>query len=454
MRNNTPPTKLIIGLILTVFFAIISLTSVGFVEIEGSERVVWQTRTGVSETSGKPGLNIYYSWFTTPHVYYTGSDTFVVDHKAVQANNGYMTKEEKQFNEPDAPPIVIPVQMDKLTEKDTQEGKTTGPTNVSLSCVLQYHLSPEKVVKLHNEKTKAYRTNFIKDILMTELIEQTTILDARTIYQGSGRVALQKKIQENLKNNERFKKYGVVCEKFVIRGIEILDKEFLNNITEEARAEQERKTAAKQEVAYQARAKAEKARALQEQNRRLVEAETKKQERIAKAEGDKQEQILAAEAEAEQVTLAAKAEKEKIRLAAEAQKEKDELEGQGLRLRKLAEAEGVLALGKAEAEAKRLSLAAYLGEGGRRYAQVEIAKAMGEGIEKIYWVPADMNITSISKDFQNAIAVGLPNGKTPQKTTSQKASTPVYGPEPNPEKQTSSETSTQKMRSVPRRRAR
>ena len=69
-------------------------------------------------------------------------------------------------------------------------------------------------------------------------------------------------------------------------------------------------------------------------------------------------------------------------VAAEAQQEKDRMEGEGLKLRKLAESEGVLALGKAEAEAQRLKLMAYEGEGGRRFAHVEISKAMGEGIEK------------------------------------------------------------------------
>ena len=64
-------------------------------------------------------------------------------------------------------------------------------------------------------------------------------------------------------------------------------------------------------------------------------------------------------------------------MAAEASKEEQELKGEGLRLRKVAEAEGVLRLGEAQAEAKRLELAAYNGEGGRRFAEVE-------GIEKVY----------------------------------------------------------------------
>lgn len=381
----------------TLVGLILLFTSFGHVYVEGSERVVWQTFSGVREDVGLPGLNFYFGWTTTPHKYYTGSDTFIIDKHAVNANNSYMDAEERSFNEPDMPPVTIPVQMDKLTKADIEAGKTTGPTDIKLACVMQYHIDPTKLVKLHNEKTKGYRTTFLKDILTTELIEQTTVLDARTVYQGSGRVELQNVIEANLKNNERLKGYGVIVEKFVIRQIELLDKDFLKKITEEARAEQNRKTAAKQEVAYQAQARAEKARALAEQNRRLVEAETKKQERIAKAEGDKQEQILRAQAKAEQV-----------KLAAEAEKEENRLQGEGLKLRKVAEAEGVLALGKAQAEAKELMLKAYVGQGGQRFAQVEIAKAMGKGIQKIYYVPSDMNITTLAKDFNNAIAIGLP----------------------------------------------
>lgn len=396
-RSQKNILKMGAGLLGLIFSLVLTLTAVGHVYVEGSERVVWQTFNGVQEEVGLPGLNFYFGWTTTPHRYYTGSDTFIIDKHAVNANNSYMDAEERSFNEPDMPPVTIPVQMDKLTTTDIRSGKTTGPTDIKLACVMQYHVDPTKLVKLHNEKTKGYRTTFLKDILTTELIEQTTVLDARTVYQGSGRVDLQKKIEVNLQNNERLKSYGVIVEKFVIRQIELLDKDFLKKITEEARAEQTRKTAAKQEVAYQAQAKAEKAKALAEQNRRLVEAETKKQERIARAEGDKQEQILKAQAEAEQV-----------KLAALAQKEQDRLQGEGLELRKIAEARGVLALGKAEATAKELMLKAYVGQGGQRFAQVEISKALGQGIQKIYYVPADMNITTLAKDFNNAIAIGLP----------------------------------------------
>jgi hypothetical protein len=399
-------------------FLLLFLSAIRTVYVEGSERVVWQTMSGVSDDLGDSGLHFYFGWTTTPHKYYTASDTFILDDKVVSARNDYMSIREQAFNQPDAKPVIVPVQMDHLSTLDIKNGKTTGPTNITLACVMQYHLVPEQLIQLHRDKTQSFRTTFIKEILINELIEQSTILDARTVYQGSGRVTLQKTIQKKLKTCERFKKYGVAVEKFVIREITIQDKTFLDKIKEEARAEQNRKTAEKNEIAFMAEAKSAKAEAMLEQNRRIVEAETKKKERISKAEGDKQEQILSAQAAAEKVKLAAQANAESIKIAADAQRSKDQLEGEGLKLRKLAESEGVLALGKAEAEAKKLMLKAYLGEGGRRFAQVEISKAMGQGIEKIYYVPESMNLTTISKDFNNAIAIGLPGAsKIPDNTS-------------------------------------
>jgi len=381
----------------TGFVGVVLLSSFRFKKVEGSERVVWQTLSGVQDMIGEDGLHVYFGWTTTANVYYIGSDTFIIDDKTVQPNNSYMDTDELEFNQPDVQPVEIPVMMEKLTLEDMDSGKTTGPTPVILRCVMQFHLDPGKLTKLHKEKTSAYRTTFMKDVLLQNIIDNTTVLDARTVYQGAGRVQLQSTIEKSLRTEQRFEKYGIVVEKFVIREITLKDPKFLSMITAEAQAEQRRKTAEKEQAAAEAEAKKAEAEAKAEQNRRLVEAETKKGEAIARAEAEKQEQILDAEAKAEQV-----------KLAAEARKEEDRLGGEGLKLRKVAEAEGVLALGKAEAEAKKLQLLAYQGEGGQRFAQVEIAKALGDGIEKVYYVPESMNITSLAEDFQRAIAIGLP----------------------------------------------
>ena len=383
---------------IVVVAIILCFMTVRPIVVDGSERVVWQTLGGVQDEIAEDGLHFYFGWTTDAHRYYIGSDTFIIDDKTVNPKNNYMSRSELEFNQPDVAPVEIPVMMEKLTEADLAAGKSTGPTPVVLRCVMQFHLDPGTLVKLHKEKTSAFRTTFLKDVLLQTIIDNTTILDARTVYQGSGRVALQRTIEKALQSSPRFEKYGIVVEKFVIREITLKDPKFLQMITAEAQAEQKRKTAIKEQAAAEAEAKKVEAEAKAEQNKRLVEAETKKGEQIARAEAEKEQQILDAQAKAEQV-----------KLAAEARKEQDRLEGEGLKLRKVAEAEGVLALGKAEAEAKKLLLNAYMGEGGQRFAQVEIAKQLGAGIEKIYYVPESMNITALAETFQKAIAIGLPD---------------------------------------------
>ena len=377
--------------------------------IDGSERGVWQTLGGVQDEIAEDGLHFYFGWTTDLHDYYIGSDTFIIDDKTVNPDNTYMDRKELEFNQPDVAPVEINVMMENLSAADMEEGKTTGPTPIVLSCVMQFHLDPGKLVKLHKEKTKSFRTTFLKEVVLRTIIDNTTILDARTIYQGAGRVRLQKTIATALIESPRFNKYGIIVEDFVIREIILKDAAFLKMITAEAQAEQKRKTAIKEQAAAEAEALKVKAEAAAEQNKRLVEAETKKGELIAAAQAAAEQVRLAAEAQKQQVVLKAEGDKAQIVLEAEAQKSRDELEGEGLKLRKIAEAEGVLALGKAEAEAKKLLLNAYLGEGGQRFAQVEIAKSLGEGIDKIMWVPDSMGITTIAKDFQGALAIGLPD---------------------------------------------
>lgn len=125
-----------------------------------------------------------------------------------------------------------------------------------------------------------------------------------------------------------------------------------------------------------------------------VVAETKKIKAIISAEQERAvEEINVAKKE-----FIALGEAKKIQIGADAelyQKEK--------------EATGILAVGKARAETKKLELSAYQGEGGRRFAEVEKAKALGSGIEKVYYIPSDMSINAIAKDFEHAITIGLPD---------------------------------------------
>ena len=388
-----------------VIFAILALTALRWTSVDGSERIVWQTWKGVSEQTGEPGLNWYFGWTTTAHRYYVGTDKFVIADNVQVIENDFMDAKELQFNQPDMAALVVPVMMENLTAEDRQNGKTTGPTDVEFECVMQYRLNPADVIKLHSDKTRAYRTTFIQPVLLDAIKNAATIRDARSVYQGEGRVLLQNDIERELKNYDSFAKYGIVVEKFVLTSVRLTDNEFLEMITKEARAEQMRATAQKERVAFAEQALAAQAQATIEQNKRLVEAETKKQEMIASEEARKQQQILQAEAAFERQRLTSDAEAYRITVQAEADKNRNALEGEGIKLRKVAESEGVLALGEAEAQALRMKLMAYEGEGGHRFASVEIARSMGEGIQKVYYVPSGMGLNLVASDFQGAISL-------------------------------------------------
>ncbi|NRA36645.1 MAG: hypothetical protein HRU15_00760 [Planctomycetes bacterium] len=412
------PIKLRIALVAIGIFLIAIVASVGYVNIEGSERVIWQDWGGVQDQVGEDGLHIYLRFKSTPHRYYIGADTFIVGDAAANPNNNYMEYDELQFNEPDMNPIVVPVQMELLSLEDKAAGKTPVPTDVTIMGTMRYKINAATLVKLHKENTNAYRTNLIQPVVKRVIIDNVTKLDARTVFL-SGRTELQIAIQEDMIAHKDLVKFGIIIDEFVLDSVSLNDKDFVERMQAEAIAEQRSRTALKETEAAEAEALRAKAEAQAEQNKRLVEAETKKQEEIAIAQADKEKQILSAEAaaekvrvaaiaDAEKVKVAAIADAEKVRVSAEADKEKMALEGEGLKLRKVAEAEGVLALGKAEAEAKKLILAAYQGEGGQRYAEVEKAKHLGEGIEKIYYIPEKMTITAIADDFAQAVKIAVP----------------------------------------------
>lgn len=399
-RGNSGIGILIVAAVVLIGFALFFTAIVSWKNVDGSQRVVWQKVSGVSDEIGEDGMHWYIPLLTTPHVYYIGSHRFVIDDHSFNPTGEQLSKEEIEQNQPDMEPLEVQVEMDKLSKEDIEAGKTTGPTPVIVRGEMEYSLNPAKLVKLHKAKTKMYERNLIAPTLRDKIINSVTVLDARTVYQGSGRVLLQANIEKSLKEDPEFKEYGIVVGRFVIRKITLKDEDFLTKITAEARAEQDRKTAEKEQIAHEAKAQAERSKAKAEQFRRLVEADTKKGEQIAKAEAAKQQAILDAEAKAEQVKLAAEADKERARM-----------EGLGIKLKKVAEAEGVLALGKAEAEAQRLKLQAYQGEGGQRFAEVEKAKAFSKAFNHVQYLPSDIKFTTFGSDFMDAVKSALPAKK-------------------------------------------
>lgn len=126
-----------------------------------------------------------------------------------------------------------------------------------------------------------------------------------------------------------------------------------------------------------------------------VEA-SKRQEEEAK--GFKMAEIQKAEAEKRRVELASEARM----VEARNQMESDKME-----------AAGIVVLGEAKAEAQRLELASYAGEGGARYMRIRIAEALGRGMANWKIIPEKMDISAVAENFDRAIMVGLPGSDEP-----------------------------------------
>lgn len=266
-----------------------------------------------------------------------------------------------------------------------------GGRAIWISAYFRYHLEPERIADLHRTVGPEYETILIHPYIQKVTKNCTTRrYTAFEALAGETRGALQEEIINVLKFGEpesrteidksgdtevfytgkvlppQLTERGVTFEDFGIINIEV-DPEYqaLVNQKQDAKERQEiaeRKTAEFQQLALQKQA----------------EAEAGKLERIKKAEAGKAEAVIAAE---------------------------------GRKLAMFADAEGILAKGKAEANAKQLMLEAYAGEGGRRFAEIKKAEALGAGIQKIYYIPSTMSLNTIAKDFEGAIAIGLPGSK-------------------------------------------
>jgi len=299
---------------------------------------------------------------------------------------------------------------EKVDERLEVKGRDGRPAWIS--AYFRYHIDREKLADIHTTVGKDYERVLIHPFIQKVAKNEATTFTTFEIYAGETRQAIAERIIDILNNGEwastttrddkgdpvveftgarlpsQLTERGIVFEDFGIVEVDLEDEyEALVVQKQDAR---EREAIALRETAEAVQvAKKVEAESQADMNRRVVAAEAKKQEDILNAEAKKQTSILAAEAE----------------------KEKRVLEADGEKLAMIAQAEGILAKGKAEATAKKLNLEAYRGEGGKRFAQVEISKNLGAGIQKIYYVPADMSINTIADDFMGALTIGLPSEK-------------------------------------------
>jgi len=364
--NDDKIKKLLAGMaVLAVGVIICFAFLVRWTKIEGNERVVVQNwKTGVLKDTLGPGTHFYIPLTTTHYKYNVGTEKFIMGDSDLYNGKGSEYVDYPAF-------------------KVTTGGKgKEQPAKFSIT--LQYRLSPESLVTMHNKAQKDYEDLVIKPALTRIISDQATELAVLDFYSGSGRVNLQKSIEQAITSHPNLSEVGIEVETFVIDRI-ALDEDFVKEITGRQLATQKKLRAIEEAKAAQEKAKQVEAEAEADKLKRIVQAEALKQEKIKGAEASKESRILAAKAQAEEIKEKATAE----------------------RFRKEQDAKGAYALGIAEAKvAKAKKMSKYEGVAGARQAAVEIEQAKTERLK-------NMNFTGVvtEKTFMS-----LSDGKSLNKT--------------------------------------
>ena len=322
-KGNSMNSKKILLMVGTLVALIGFFTLAGFKTIEGDERGVTQTWSGLEANLMTPGTHFYMPVFKTIHVYDVGSEKFIMGKKEYYNGNGseYV----------DYPAVTVTT------------GGTGNEQPVTFSVTMNYRLSPDaKLIKLHEYAQKEYEDLVIKPNLTRIINDLATTRRVLSFYSGEGRVQLQKDIEIAIMEHPALSAVGIIVDTFVFDSID-LDPAYVNEIQGRQLATQKKLRAIEETLAAKEVALRVEAEAGAKKLKLIVEAETAKQQEIKKAEALRQ-------------TV--------------------ELEAKASRFKKEQDAKGLLAQGLAEArvaEAKRNSK--YSGVSGQRKAAVEIAVA-------------------------------------------------------------------------------
>jgi len=323
--NNLSFAKIltISGIILSF---VLIFTLVGYETIEGTERAVVQDwNDGVLDILITPGTSFYMPLTTTYYKYKIGTEKFIMGNEELYNGKG--------ADYVDYPPFTI----------------TTGGSGkeqpATFSVTLQYHLTPNKLVALHNKAQNSYEDQIIKPALTRIISDLATTQTVLNFYSGVGRVALQKNIELAITNHPSMSEAGIIVETFVIDQIK-LDVAYVAEITGRQLATQKTLRAIEEAKAAEQVAERVKAEAKAEKFKKIVQAEAAKEVKIKQAEANKAQALLKADAD---------------------------------RYRKEQDARGLLAQGLAQAKVDNArKTSRYSGQSGARQAAVEINQARVE----------------------------------------------------------------------------
>lgn len=380
----------VVSLILIVIVAIAAFILVKVRNVSGNELGVLETWSdGVIQEPLQPKTHVFFPGFTkSVYTYDMGMNVLVY--------NDLPNHTEKVAHGRDADAYIV-------QSADQQDMK--------ISFRLQWRRRPEAVVTLHKICRDEVEERVLRTPVLNIVKNQATTRTALEAYSGAGLVKLQNDIIKELHNSEDIKKY-VTIEGFVIEHI-ALEKKYTNEIVERQVAVQEKLKNEAKTAAAAAAADMAKAQAQADYEKTLVEARRDKEKGILAAEQDAQRQVLAAEASAKQVALAAEADAKKVTIQAEAEKNRNVLIALGEREAAENKAKAIEAVGRAEAEAQKLKLLAYSGQGAEMFARIEVSKNMANAFSNIKgYLPEKMSVNLLADQFEKGVNVLVGNGES------------------------------------------
>lgn len=370
----------IVGVVLLIaFFAVMGTTT-----IQGNQAGVKEDwNNGVMPDALSPKMYFYNRVTTDVFAYDMSGQVFVMNAKTAKEEN---FADGRAFD-----PI-------EIVANDKQK--------VVFAITIQWRRDFKKLIEMH----KAYRDQVEERLIRPRVVEafrtHATIVDAIDLYSGAALERTRKSIEADLKNpNGPLLQGGVIVDSFIIDQVHLPDQKYVENIEARQRAIITESRAKAEEKANEAIAKAAQASALKLQYETLVSVETASKKTIIDQQAEAEKLTIQAKAKAYNDVVAAEAAAKSLVVEAEAQAKKQILASDAAKQADLNKAIGIEAVGRAEAEAKKLQLVAYQGQGGDNYTRIQVADAYARANTTIRFFPPNATFNTIASDFQKGLSL-------------------------------------------------
>jgi regulator of protease activity HflC (stomatin/prohibitin superfamily) len=388
---------LIAGSALVLVAIVVLFSTYTIKTVHGNEVGVMETwEKGVLPDSLPPKTYFYNKWTESIYTYQTSGQVYAMNDKEEPFAEGRRVD-----------PLVI-------NSKDNQQ--------VVFHIIVTWRIDPKYVVDLH----KHYRNNIEERLLRPSIVKamsvRGTLQDAIDLYSGPTLNQLRTDVEHDLR--DALHPNGIEVDSFVIEKPTFLNKEYVDNIERRQVQIIVQSRAHEEQLANDALALAEKAKAQIDLNTRVVAAEAAKQvaikEQEAKAQmaivqtnADAQNTVTKQKAESEKIVIAAKAEADRLIAVSEGNRQSQINTANGARDAEIARAVGIRAVGESTALANKLLLESYSVAGSDNYTRIQVADKFANAMSAVRYYPPNATFNTIASDFSHGLSLlATPSGAT------------------------------------------